>query len=489
MLKFLRRIFLKNPDNWKYWIIIALFFKGVVFLLLISKDDYNPFEGFWGAVSGDTYHYLKPIENLIITCSYDPDFRMPGYGIFYLPLFYLFSKATALNILILLQYLFASISVYLLALISKKIFKSHSLFYLTFYLYLISTYSNIYDSILLTESFTTSFLIFLIYFFLKWKEEGTNFYLIISGICITEVVFLKPVFLPVIILFILLIITNRAYSKKFIGKSIFLFLLPFLIIDGLWIYRNYLQYQKIIPLTSSVIYPVSKNSIFYLAMKFTQSWGGSIVYWDSTSEMRWLGIGEINPRKLPATQIPSIIYTTQFNEDSLIALREGIIIDQTDSAMSAVEKQAFADKIKDRLYRYTNSIKNEKRWLYYIVAPILLTKKFFIHSGTNNLFNKSNDELNLLEYAVKIFYSLFYFTTIMFGFLGLLLLIKKSYPINPISLITGIVAYVSIVYPIIFRFCEPRYFIPVWPFLIICESYCIFWFYYYFKNIKIMKNH
>jgi hypothetical protein len=116
-----------------YWITIALIVKFVPFILLLHNKPLNDIPGFWGGVQGDTYSYLAPIENFIKSGNYDPDFRMPGYGILFYPLLLLFTKAVACNIIIILQYIVAAVSVYYLALTAKNIFSSNKIFYIREY--------------------------------------------------------------------------------------------------------------------------------------------------------------------------------------------------------------------------------------------------------------------------------------------------------------------------------------------------------------------
>ena len=42
--------------------------------------------GVWGRTGGDTASYVEPVENLLATGRYAPDFRMPGYAVPYLTL-------------------------------------------------------------------------------------------------------------------------------------------------------------------------------------------------------------------------------------------------------------------------------------------------------------------------------------------------------------------------------------------------------------------
>jgi hypothetical protein len=124
--------------------------------------------------------------------------------------------------------------------------------------------------------------------------------------------------------------------------------------------------------------------------------------------------------------------------------------------------------------------------LYYVIAPIMRTKTFLIHSGTPNLFLTLTSQLNPVAYTIKIFYSLIYLLVIGFGAIGMILLFKKSVLLNPVLLITGIVFYTILIHPVILGMCEKRYFVPAYPFMLICAVYALSWIYK--KASSIVKN-
>lgn len=484
---------LPKPENWKFWILFILLCKIALFIFCINKVGVNPIDGFWGHFGGDTESYLDPIESIINKGEYQPDYRMPGYGVFYLPLYWLFSKATALNILICLQLIFSVVSVYFLAKIALKVFKSNTLFYVTIIIAAVSTYIDLYITFILTESFTTSFLIFAVYSYIKFTENNKSNYLLLCGLLLTEVVFLRPVFLPILFLFVIVLIVHLNKSKSISKlKTIGLFLLPFLLIDSAWLIRNYKHHHKIAPLTTSFYYPGLENGVFLPVSQFLQSWGGSFVWWDTGAEIRWFGFGEsieFGKGVERKTSLPSYIYTSQFNEDSLLIVRSKVLIILNDTTKTNEEKRILTDEVKASLDKFTISVKKEKPFVHYIKAPLLFLKTFFVHSGTYNLFAKSAAELNKVEYLTKIFYSLLYIFTLLFGFLGALLLFKKSMSFNAITLLVGIIAFTSLVHPVILRLTESRYIIPAWPFIIICASYAVIWIYNFIfmakqKNVK-----
>ena len=133
MKKHLSSLFLRKTENWQFWVLFTIVIKGFFFCYILYHVKVHDFLGFISNLSPDSISYLEPIENFVTKGDYLPDHRMPGYGIIYLPLFILFKKSVALNILITLQFFTASISVYILALVSKYLFRSDRYFYTVFY--------------------------------------------------------------------------------------------------------------------------------------------------------------------------------------------------------------------------------------------------------------------------------------------------------------------------------------------------------------------
>src|ERR1700739_126510 len=353
---------LPDSSKWVFWLCLAFLFRGVLFFVQIHDHsvDIDGFDipGFIGGQWGDTWSYLHPIDNLIQTGSYTPDIRMPGYGAIYMPLVLLFSKGLACNILIFIQYILSSVTTYILALSVKKVFKANIYFYLTFYLFAFSTFSACYDNILLTESLTTSLLVFSVFYFIKYVESQEGKHIMLSGVFLTWAIFLRPVFLPVLIaFFVLLIIRVRKLAPSL------LLVLSFLIIDGMWVIRNYVNYKKIIPLTKSDFIYRGEDSPAYFVMNFCKIWGGS-----RSRQQFWLECD--HPGDTITPEFPDYIYTSKFNKDSLLAVRKIIrfILSDTTRA-TAAQRTADLQIVKQKLGLYTKSVRDEHPFLYYIKVP------------------------------------------------------------------------------------------------------------------------
>src|SRR4051812_36913338 len=247
------------PSNWKFWLALALLVKTIFFIFKILEpgESYNYYPQVFALGGGDSNSYIQPIENLLTNGSYYDDYRMPGYGWLYFVLRLMLPMTGALNMMVIIQLILSAISVYVLALIARKIFQRDSCFYVCFFLYLISTFVSLYDYQLLTESFCTSALIFSTYFLLTANEAKGK--LLLSGLFLTWSIFLRPVMAPILLIFGIYFFFKIERKKTGPSSSqwskLFVFMIPLILIDGSWVLRNYCKYKEVIPLTRSVFYP------------------------------------------------------------------------------------------------------------------------------------------------------------------------------------------------------------------------------------------
>jgi hypothetical protein len=461
------KFFLKEPGDWRFWIAFSLVAKISIFLFQISQNRPVYMEGFIGHVGGDSDSYLIPLDNLVQTGTYSPDYRMPGYSIFYLPLVLLYSKATACNIVVVIQVILSSISVYCLALTANLNGKKNLIFHLVFYSFAISTYSSIWDSFILSESFCTSALIFSAYFFARYCTVGKVTNLVLSGGFITWVLFLRPMYAPLVLIFVLILAWHNYRTKtaiKSIAKNILFFLVPFIVIETGWVFRNYHVHRRFVFLTTSLYAPEFENSYVRELMDFVKAWGGDRTWWNPGSEMQWFGVSD-HQSKIESNppDLPDHIYTSKFNVDSLSSIRNQIKIIDSDETKPK-DKLILTGIVKDRLSRFAQSIIDEKPFLYYVKGPLILLKRFLVHSGTYNLFNQSYANLGPFTRSIKVFYSLFYWATLTFGLMGLLVS-HRLWSDARIILLGFILLYGTLLFPFFLRQIEYRYFVPAYPFL------------------------
>ena len=470
----IKKIFLSNTSNPLFWITLGFIFKGIPFLFVILNHPYQDVPGIWGATQADDSSYLNPIDNLLAHGVYSPDFRMPGYGAFYLLFRFILTPPAACNALIVLQVILASLSVYYLALTAKNIFKSDTLFYITFYLFILCPYSNFFDAYIASESLCASLLIFGVYFFTRYFKENKTNYLLFAGLLLTWVMFIRPVFGGVLVICCVLIIFQKQTVLNIKTKQVFLFLIPFLLFEGLWIARNYEAHKKLIPFTTTgAFYPNAANSYLEPLFEFAQSWGGACSITQKTVDLDWFHYYYPGMPPIPHyDSLPDNIYTSAFNKDSLLRLK-GMIIALQKPAIDSNTIVLYQHQLRLKLNAYQQSEKREKPIQYFILAPLKMMGVMLAGPVTRDYLNRGQS-VPFIGKLIIVFDYFIYTLIILTGLAGIILLIFKNNKQNKLLLIiSAIPLYTLLVHPFLFRFFDSRFLLPTFPFMIVCGAYVI----------------
>jgi hypothetical protein len=487
----------KIPQNnffsihkWKFWIGLAIFLKLMGLLHFAGNHRYNDIPGFYGAVGGDTKEFFDPVENLIKTGHYSGDLRMPGYGAIYFLLRIFLPLLVAYNAMVLLQIVVGAIALYLLALTSSRIFKRVTAFYYVFFMMLLIQETNSYDYVLMSESFTASFLIFFAWFLSAWFENSQRKkFLLISGFFLALATFLRPVY------GLLLPITGAALTIKLLRENrreltrgLVVFFVPFILTDSLWVVRNYLEYHGIFPLTRTIIQPLRDNSGYKQSLiYFMKSWGGSIIEWVPGEEIRCFYAQGDCPRPAYWEQqydnlisIPSYIYTSKFNRDSLINIKKDIDIFFTIETANAQDPrlERLNKNLSLRFNAFSRSIKSEKPFLYYVRSRINILYKYFTRkTGMYPLFDHPYSKFKLAVLGLE---DLLYYFVLITGLLGSFILLMKNIFIWKTGNYSGLMVSIIFIYgtfitAVAFKATEHRYIIPTFSFCIVCSFWFLAW--------------
>lgn len=97
------------------------------------------------------------------------------------------------------------------------------------------------------------------------------------------------------------------------------------------------------------------------------------------------------------------------------------------------------------------------------------------NSPTYYLFHLPWEKLSVPAKLVKGFYTLIYFLVLITGFAGMCGMIfyglrRKKYELPGLALMG---AYILIVFPLVFRMVEPRFFVPAYPLFIVYATWFI----------------
>ncbi len=472
----------QTANKW-FWLGLALLIKLAFFIYFLHQYDKSLLDfntAVIGHTTGDTASYLEPINNLVQNGTFSPDFRMPGYGAAFLLFRLFFNQLLAMNLLVILQLILAVVSVYCLALIALYVFKSEKYFFATFFIYALSSYPSYFDALLVTESLSVSTLILNVYFLIKFHETRKNIWLFASGAFLCWGIFLRPVFLLLIVFEFLYLVSfllrdkTVSFRKRIIALLLFMF--PFIVAESMWVARNYYYNKQFVILTKTIRYPWS-NKDFVAIKDFICSWGGDDSY-EHSAEIFWFEyhkeLFKKSEKEINDIKFPDYIYTSKFNYDSLVAVKELVKLSH-DSALGSENRKTYQLTIAGKLNKYAASIKDEKPVVYYLYAPTKMLIRFVFQSGSHFWFLKPFNELNFFEKCIKLFYSLLYWTLVFFGSVGcIIFIICDLRRFNIKVLMSFIALYIIIIHPIFLRQTDERYIIPAYPFLTIMAVNVIF---------------
>ncbi len=462
-----------KPES-KKWLLLILVIKILLFCFFASnyKQNRKPEKivGGIAVISGDTPSYFRPMEDFISGNGYTSICRMPGLLPAYSPLGYLFGKENGKVLLVILQLLTAVISVYLLSLLAYDIFGSTRAFLFTLIAYSLSTFVSVWDNNLLTDSFAASFAI--IGFYLLYMSQQTanrSLVLIISSCFLTWAIFLRPINVLLYFVAFACIFVWKIKKETFISiaKQCMVFTTPLLVAISVWAGYNYTKTKRFIPLTASFGECFNALSPEHLEIrKLIIAMGEDFQPWAPHSAAEWFYTEKANQK----THHPftSSTYTTAFNLDSLILLKENY---RLFSETKETNKQIASSRIFNAVDRYLTSYKKEHAFDYYILNRIKLVTKFIFRTRLDDLPFPKLADMKLYQKLIKAGSLIALNLVNLFGLLSIIfLVIKRQWNIAvwgflPLSFI--------IVLGAILGYIEQRYLVPCYPFMLLLINYLL----------------
>ena len=283
--------------------------------------------------------YLSSTENLLKygTLYYDGNFcskdkcyaiRVPGQSLTYYFFRVFLSEKWALTSLLFFQVLLFSLALseFLLYLF-EKLGNSSTCMMFSIVILCIDTYSAYYNNVpCLAESITISLMIFAILFFLKFLDNGKNSTIFFSGIFAALTFFFKvAAIIILLILLMYLLITWFKMRKNSIVIKIGLLVAPFLILEGIWIFRNYYNTSEFIPLQEVKSPNPQAHNFLSARIEFCQSFGGDWVRWNPNSAMFWFEdssyINEMGFNRPQDAVFPKFIFSKSCSLNELKEIR------------------------------------------------------------------------------------------------------------------------------------------------------------------------
>jgi hypothetical protein len=475
---------LPSPGHRFFWISTALLIKVIIlgyFLyqsqqltpgrvighVVVKQNDYGFFLGVvdnYFSTGTMTYIEGKPFAG-----------RMPGYGIPYMLLRYVMPQQAALVSLIFLQVLLSAISVYVLARMALMLLRHEKYFHITFFLFAISTYTSLFDIFTLSESFSVSAVIFMLFFLFRYVERERAADLVLAGFFLAWCIFLRPflgLFIIIIPLSVLLWKWKRnGFAKAFTHAA--LLCLPFIVFEAAWIIRNYNALGKFVPLETALNESYGKHGPYRASAiairQLITGWGGVTGEFYDNSEAWWFHHAQ--GEQVNNYQFKPHVFNDGFTRDSLVRLKE-IFNASGDMARTEHERDSLNTVAETIALKYAESYKQSNKLRYYVLNPFVRVKQLAFSNPNLLMPLPKFSEMNILQKGIKLGYTAMYFIIVAAGLIGaLIMLFKRKMDLRWFMLL---VIPLIITLTIIFNplsIIENRYFLTAYPALLLFTVY------------------
>lgn len=465
---------LRQPRTWA-WLVVALMLRTGQFMLLLREHGfYGAWYG-WGVDNGDTPGYFGPIDAFLRGEGYQPDYRMPGYGLPYLLLRWWTTPQGAGTAVLVLQAALGVLSVMVLARSLRLLGAGDRVATAGCVAYALLGRVAMYDACWFAESFCTSALILSVHGWLAHLRTGSLRVLLWSGAWAAWAVFLKPVcalWLLLLATGVLLLASGRMRRRLVLAG---LFLLPFALADGWWVRRNWIMHGTLVPLSNGIIMPELRTSPMLPLMRLLQATGGNYLFWDPSAHIRWFNMrdglnGAPGWRVDRGVEMPAFALSRSITADSLTLLAEDMRR-YADTANDEAARTAILQRITWRCHRFIGLYRAERPWQYHVMARLRLCRHFFLKAGLTGLFNDPPRRPGAHVRPLEVLDELMHWAVLAGGMAcGLFALFRhRDRALRWLALLTltGV-----LLYPLGLRLCEGRYLVPMLPFLLLQAIAC-----------------
>lgn len=470
---------------------LILFLSKIVVFFWFSTYLNNNLEGSWIPIPTDDEGYLSSFDNFIEKGVWYYEHlemeapRVPGQSVSYAFFRYFVSKPTAINLLIIFQIAVYSVAFTILSQILSLALKKDYVFWLVIIVFSLDFYHSIWNHhVALAESLGNSYFVLCLSFFYLFITKQKTKHLLLTGIFASFCFFFKVtnfVVLGVIGGWLIYHLFKNKFSFKSIFKYALIFSIPFILLESIWVIRNYNATSKIIPLQQIKGFPIAvapnTPSPMIECVSFIKSFGGNWVRWNLKSEMAWFNTDAYNKENdFTINQnineiFPEWIFTDKLDSNYLLSAKV-IWSNSQNKDISELERIKLEQKAATILSDFKNNIIDNHPFRYNVLSRFKCFKDFFFHSGTY-YFPYSFSDSTFIEKAVKLSQSLLYWVIIILGFLGIIFFTFKK-GTSPLLRILALLFFSFVIlYCGIFRTNELRYNSTMYISLIVFAIYSI----------------
>ncbi len=454
-----------------WWLAIALLLRGAYFWLFLHEHGLHGAWYGWGAENGDTPGYFEPMDAYLSGNGYRPDFRMPGYGLPFLIFRWYTTPQGAGTALLFLQYALGVWSVVVLARCTRMLGATPRMQDLTCVAFALFGRVAVYDVHWFTESLCISATIIAVHGWLAGLRSGHWSALLWSGAWMAWAVFLRPIQALWLALMAVGLVLFLSYATRRRLILAALFLLPFLLVDGLWVRRNYIVHGQLAPLTRGMVMPELAGSQMYPVMRFMQVIGGNYLHWDPSATIRWFNMRE-GPLGAPGKRtdkdvhMPLFALSPSITVDSLKVLAREMA-EYSDSTLVGDARTRALGLITARCDRYIAHYRSERPWQYQVTARVRLTGLFFRRAGLAGLLADAPRKPGPWVTPLEVLDRAMHWSVLIGGLLGACLFMSR-WRTDRIRAWLALLTVIGVfVVPWGLRMCEGRYLVPLYPWLLV----------------------
>jgi len=453
------------------FLLVALFVRGA-WVVYQAHDKRGPEQlGVLSVDIGDTPSYLDPVEALLRGEGFTPDYRMPGVAAPYYLFRQLMDSGSSRDAYVVLQWLLSSVSVVILAHLAWLVTGRRRVFVLVYLVFLASTFTSLYVPAIGSDSLAVSSLIIHVFLLNRAVRYKGKAHLLGAGFFLTWAIFTKPVLAPLLLLAVALLFFRTGRAKSW--TYVLWFLVPFIVIDGAWTYRNYNVNGGFHPLTNQGMFAQSfTDGVRYKAMNFVQGYGGDYIWWNPGAGIRWYGVwdkcGEIDQEGRLAAPPPAYAYAPSYGPDSLLRLSNDVRLLHA-RTLAPADSVGLNSSVLQRFDRYAEAYRTERPFQYHVLSRLRMTKNIFDQNGTESLFSRSFGSLPLWAKGFKLIQSFLYVFCFLFGTVGAIVLgwRWRSTHGHLVVALSTLAIYTTFIHPLGLRMCEWRYLATAYPFMLL----------------------
>ena len=463
-----------STKDYLKWFFLALAIRSVVFVFFYFQFKQNwPSDLIHSSIvvfHNDSPGYYEPLEAMSIGLGYDSVCRMPGLAPIYALIRAVFSQENTILFIVFLQVIVGAMSVVALASAAYRLIGTKLAHGIVFWVYAISTFVSIWDHAALSDSFSISFLVFGFYFLVKLKEDYKWYYALLFGLFLTWSIFHRPahiIIFPVVFLFILAIKGLNLKSLKNAISFSFIAILPFIIVESLWVKYNHDKTGRIFFLQDKDELCFATLASYHVAVRnLVIERGGDFKEWSKQTELAWIMDGKAETK----FNFRDDYFTNSYPQDSLIELKRLYTISRLDS-IPIEERNIAKFRVEKLALAMSADYKENRKFDYYLLSRLRQLQLLAFSGKVENLPLPSVANSNIFELAVKVFYMLLLHSIVLFFLIGLfyalycrnLDILAVSY--FPVAVLLLIGAF--------FGYAEQRYLTPAYPFMLVVTAFII----------------